>query len=416
MIATSFVMLLPAAVVRAIVPVGHPALLIVSVPLAMALSVVASVIGAAIWKRRPRSRDLVFADLMLWGWLRRFRAERRLAEARKVLGADAKGLSPDLRVEALTQLSALLEARDAYTHGHSRRVTRHAERIARALHLSPAEVAQVRTAAALHDVGKVNTPRRVLNKPGRLTAEEFAVIKRHPGDGADMLAGIGDPEITAMVRHHHERLDGGGYPSGLAGDEIPLGARIIAVADTFDAMTSSRSYRRACSHKKALDVLAEEAGNQLDADAVAAFVGYYSGSRSVAWAAFAGAAPQRFFTWLGGATQGFGSGAAAVVQTLPAIGAAALLAGSGAPVMPLAPTQAELHQTTTQAAADTSGPTIAAVSPIDVAARTPRRSSRRVAGERPARRTPRTRTRTRTPGASKPGGSQPAGAGTELEP
>jgi putative nucleotidyltransferase with HDIG domain len=411
-LATSFVLLLPAALVAWIVPVGHPALLLGSIPLAMALSVASSSLGAAVWKRRPRSRDLVFADLMVWGWLRRFRAERRLAEAREVLGADAKGLSPDRRVEAMTLLSGMLEARDAYTHGHSRRVTRHAERIARAMHLPEAEVAQVRTAAALHDVGKIHTPRQVLNKPGRLTEEEFALIKRHPGDGADMLVRIGDPEITAMVRHHHERLDGGGYPSGLAGGDIPLGARIIAVADTFDAMTSTRSYRRACSHKKALDVLYKEAGTQLDADAVAAFVGYYSGSRSVAWSALAAALPQRLFTWMGSATQGLGSGAAAVAQTLPAIGAAALLAGSGGPGIPHSP----LPALERQVAAQTDAAAIAAVAPTDLADRGSQRSARRVAGERPSRQAPRTRTRsrTRTPSASRPGsrGSAPSSGAT----
>jgi putative nucleotidyltransferase with HDIG domain len=332
-LATAFVMVLPALAVWVVMPAGSPALLLVSVPLAMALSVGAATAGAAIWMRRPPSRDVVFADLMLWGWLRRFRTERRLAEAREVLGRDLSsdgpsGLSRGGRVEALTSLGALLEARDAYTHGHSGRVTRHAERIAEGLGLVPADVAKIRTAAALHDVGKVHTPRDVLNKPGRLTDQEFAVIRRHPVDGAEMLSGIGDSEITAMVRHHHERMDGAGYPDGLSGDEIPLGARIIAVADTFDAMTSCRSYRRACGHDKALAVLSEEAGTQLDAAAVSAFLGYYSGRRSVAWSALVAAAPQRIFGWLGSAPQGLGTGAVSVAQILPAIGAAALLAGA----------------------------------------------------------------------------------------
>jgi putative nucleotidyltransferase with HDIG domain len=325
-VATFAVMVLPAIAVWALAPSGSAVLLLASIPLAMGLSVAVAAAGAAVWKRRPGSQDVVFADLMLWGWLRRLRAERRLAEARTLVGAGAEGMSPDRRVEALTRLSALLEARDAYTHGHTRRVTRHAERIARAMRLAPEEVARVRTAAALHDVGKLNTPREVLNKPGRLTDEEFAVIKRHPVEGADMLAGFGDPEVTAMVRHHHERLDGRGYPDGLAGEEIPLGARIIAVADTFDAMTSSRSYRRACPHKKALDVIAKEAGAQLDGAAVTAFLGYYSGRRSVAWSSLITTVPQRALAWLGGGAQGVGAGVAATVQALPILGAAALVA------------------------------------------------------------------------------------------
>jgi putative nucleotidyltransferase with HDIG domain len=324
LVATAIVLGLPAALVWALTPSGSLAWSIVSVPVAVALSVAVAGAGSAIWARRPGSRDLIFADLMLWGWVRRVRAERRLAEVREVLG----GLTRDDRVQALSRLSGLLEARDAYTHGHSRRVTRHAERIARAMRLPPAHVAQVRTAAALHDVGKLNTPRAVLNKPGRLTDDEFSVMRRHPADGAEMLAGIGDPEVTAMVRHHHERLDGRGYPDGLAGEEIPLGARIIAVADTFDAMTSSRSYRGASRHKKALEVLAKESGGQLDPDAVSAFLGYYSARRSVALSALVTTAPQRLVGLVGTSSQGLGSGAASVSQLLPAVGAAVVIAAA----------------------------------------------------------------------------------------
>ena len=200
-------------------------------------------------------------------------------------------------------------------------MTRHAERIAATMGLPAAEVAKIRTAAALHDVGKLHTPRSILNKPGRLTDGEFAVVKRHPVDGAAMAGGIGDPEITAMIRHHHERLDGRGYPDGLAGEEIPLGARIIAVADTFDAITSNRTYRRASVHKRALDVLSTEAGKQLDGDAVAAFRGYYRGQRTVALSALVAAAPQRFLSWLGGASPAIGAGAASATSVLIGLGA-----------------------------------------------------------------------------------------------
>jgi hypothetical protein len=188
---------------------------------------------------------------------------------------------------------------------------------------SPAEVAKVRMAAAMHDVGKINTPRTILNKPGRLTDAEFEVIKRHPVDGARMVASIGDADVTAMVRHHHERLDGRGYPDGLAGEAIPLGARIIAVADTFDAITSSRSYGAARSHKMALDTLRKESGVQLDATAVSAFLGYYSARRSVAWSALATSVPQRFFTWLSPASHGLVAGAALGAAALSGLGSAA---------------------------------------------------------------------------------------------
>ena len=321
-LATAFVVVLPAVAVAAVVPPDNPVLLALSILAGIALSLAAASLGDAIWKRMPGSRDLVFADLMLWGWLRRSVAERRLAQAEKLLGSAAEGLS----LEALTNLSDLLEARDSRTYGHSQRVTRHAERIANTMGLSPAEVAKVRTASALHDVGKLYTPRSILNKPGRLTDVEFELVKRHPVDGAAMAAGIGDPEITAMIRHHHERLDGRGYPDGLTGEEIPLGARIIAVADTFDAITSNRTYRRAAHHKRALDVLANEAGKQLDGDAVAAFRGYYRGRRTVAWSAFFAAAPQRFLSWLGGASPAIGAGVT---------GSAALLLGLGNPQAPV---------------------------------------------------------------------------------
>ena len=396
-IATAFVVVLPALAVWAIVPRGEAALLLLSVPLGMLLSVLAGSLGGALWKRVPGSRDIVFADLMLWGWLRRLRAQRRLARAETLLGDGAEGLS----VQALSSLSALLEARDGFTYGHSQRVTRHAERIARAMGLATADVAKVRTAAALHDVGKLHTPREILNKPGRLTDEEFAVIRRHPSDGAAMATGLGDPTITAIIRHHHERLDGGGYPAGLAGDAIPLGARIIAVADTFDAMTSNRAYRRAASHKRALDVLRQEAGAQLDGDAVAAFVGYYRGRRTVAWSAFATAAPQRFFAWLGGLSPGIGAGAA---------GAAALAIGVAGPqppaVTPAAAASRQAAERVVKAApADSAQRPTRGSAPATNEQRATRRDSGRApeTGSRPRRAIRRKRTPARTPAAKRNG-------------
>jgi putative nucleotidyltransferase with HDIG domain len=392
-IATAFVVVVPALAVWAIVPRGDAALLALSVPLGMLLSVLAASAGGAIWKRAPGSRDLVFADLMLWGWLRRLRAERRLARAETLLGLGAEGLS----VQALTSLSALLEARDGYTYGHSQRVTRHAERIARAMGLSATDVAKVRTAAALHDVGKLHTPRDILNKPGRLTDEEFEVIRHHPGDGAAMATGLDDPMITAMIRHHHERLDGGGYPAGLAGNAIPLGARIIAVADTFDAMTSNRAYRGAASHKHALAVLRAEAGTQLDGAAVAAFVGYYRGRRTVAWSAFAMAAPQRLFAWLGGVSPGISAGAAG------AAGAAALAIGVATPqppaITPVAAASQRVAQRT-MTAERAPAHTRPAQHPLgDAPAASGRRPARGDAGQSPG-------TRSRPQGARRRSGAQ----------
>ncbi|HYH88096.1 MAG TPA: HD domain-containing phosphohydrolase [Solirubrobacteraceae bacterium] len=408
LIATAFVVILPALAVWTVIPPGHAALLAISVPLGMALSVAAATVGAAIWKRMPGSRDVVFADLMLWGWLRRSVAERRLAQAEKLLGNEVHGLS----LQALTNLSTLLEARDSRTYGHSQRVTRHAERIAATMGLPAAEVARVRTAAALHDIGKLHTPRAILNKPGRLTDTEFSLVKRHPDDGAEMSVGVGDPVITAMIRHHHERLDGRGYPDGLAGEEIPLGARIIAVADTFDAITSNRTYRRASRHKRALDVLAREAGKQLDPDAVAAFSGYYRGRRSVAWSAFAIAAPQRLLSWLGSSSPTIGASAA---------GAAALAIGVGSPQAPIfspspvAPLQAAslADPAPTREAAATLARFGAPGAAKQLASRrspgTTRRPSR-TRGVKPERSRP--RTSPGTPGRPVPSGTAPSQAGS----
>jgi putative nucleotidyltransferase with HDIG domain len=290
--ATALVTAMPACVVAFFVPSGTVAELLGGMLLAVVLSIAAAKVGAALWMRHPLARDVLFADLMAWEWARRLWVERRLARAQRALGADH--LAPEARAEALRDLARLLEARDFYTHGHSQRVARHALRIANALHVPAAQAERIWTAATLHDVGKLYTPREILNKPGRLTDEEFEVIRRHPVDGAAMLLDVeGDPEIVAIVRSHHERLDGRGYPDGLAGDDIPLGARIIAVADTFDALTSTRSYRPAAAHKRALDILRKEAGTQLDGAAVAAFLRSYSGRRPAAISSLLTLAPQR---------------------------------------------------------------------------------------------------------------------------
>ncbi len=322
---TSLVIALPAELATIIVPRGGVFLMALSAASAVALSTAIAGASAALWKRRAQSRDIVFADLMLWGWLRRCWTERRLSQARDLFDS-ARKAGPAVSIELLTGLSRLLEARDPYTHGHGQRVARHASRIARAMGLSSIEIAKIRVAATVHDIGKLYTPRDILNNPKQLTDAEFAVVKRHPGDGADMLAAVGDAEIAAMVRHHHERMDGHGYPDRLSGSDIPLGARIIAVADTFDAITSSRAYRPACVQKRALDILSEEAGSQLDAVAVAAFFRQYSARRSVAWFALTAAVPQRIFAGLQTGSLSFSASTGSVTSILPALGAAGVLA------------------------------------------------------------------------------------------
>jgi putative nucleotidyltransferase with HDIG domain len=348
-LATLVVTVLPGVVAAALQATGVIHGWLPSAAVAVVLSMALAAVGSTWWARRPASRDIVFADLMLWGWLRRVRTERRLASARGLLGRSAD-FDPARKAALLERLSGALESRDLYTHGHSRRVTRHSYRIARQLGLAAADAARVRTAAALHDVGKIETPREVLNNPERLTDEEFLVIQRHPVDGARLVAALGDDELTAMVRHHHERLDGSGYPEGLVGGAIPLGARVIAVADTFDALTSNRPYRTGCRHKKALDILRAEAGTQLDPDVVTAFLSYYSGRRALPWWSAVAAAPGRLAAWILSGIQGataapLGGGATslgaaflvgATLAGSPATGEAARSANPSADAAPLA--------------------------------------------------------------------------------
>jgi HD-GYP domain-containing protein (c-di-GMP phosphodiesterase class II) len=176
--------------------------------------------------------------------------------------------------QSLLGLANALEAKDAYTRGHSERVGAWSRSVAAALGLPPAEVDMIGQAGLLHDIGKIGIPEALLRKPGALNAEEWAVMRNHPLIGAQIVAPFDFFTGGAlMIRHHHERCDGSGYPDGLAQDEIPIGARVIAVADVYDALTSNRPYRAALPHATAIGHLTESAGRTLDEDAVAAFVG-----------------------------------------------------------------------------------------------------------------------------------------------
>lgn len=180
----------------------------------------------------------------------------------------------DSYMEMVHALRLMVDARDIYTCGHSDRVSEFAVRIAKAMGKDDAYCQQLRVAALFHDIGKVGVPDHILLKTGRLTDEEYAVIKTHPQEGARILSAISMfRDIVPIVRAHHERFDGRGYPDGLAGYDIPEQARIIAVADSFDAMTSDRSYRSALSIEQALDQLRQGCGTQFDADIVKAFLG-----------------------------------------------------------------------------------------------------------------------------------------------
>jgi hypothetical protein len=186
--------------------------------------------------------------------------------AKRALSARAQQLT------ILGDLSSALESKDPYTHGHSQRVERHSVRTAEQLGLSIEQLAEIRRAARLHDVGKIRVPHRILRKPSALTPEERKVIEQHTVVGAWLVSNVCKRDIVLAVRHHHERWDGRGYPDGLSGENIPLYARVIAVADAFDAMTSSRPYRLAYDSRTAIDILEAEAGAQFDPAVVRAFV------------------------------------------------------------------------------------------------------------------------------------------------
>ncbi len=173
--------------------------------------------------------------------------------------------------EVIVALVEAMEAKDPYTRGHTQRVAELAVRIGQELRLGPERLRILNRAALLHDIGKIGVPDSILNKPAKLTEEEYAVVKEHPVRGYAMIKHVKSlQQELGGVRHHHERLDGSGYPDGLKGDAIPLGARIIAVADVYDALTSPRPYRDAWPRERALALIDSEAGSKLDPTCVRA--------------------------------------------------------------------------------------------------------------------------------------------------
>lgn len=176
-------------------------------------------------------------------------------------------------LNAISALAYALEAKDKYTSGHSQRVTETAIAITEELGISQENIDKIRLAGLVHDIGKIGIRESILNKQGKLTEEEFQHIKSHPEVGERILMPIiEDKEILDMVKHHHERYDGRGYPDGLKAEQIPLGARIMAVADTCDAMTSDRPYREAMSIEDAFTEIERCKGSQFDPEVVDAFL------------------------------------------------------------------------------------------------------------------------------------------------
>ncbi|TAK21330.1 MAG: HD domain-containing protein [Chloroflexota bacterium] len=191
------------------------------------------------------------------------------------LGAAFDGMAASLedRQRRLTEaylntvhaLAAAVDAKDPYTNGHSQRVADYATRVARALALSPETIEHIEMGGLLHDVGKIGVPDHVLLKPGKLDDSEFALVKAHPAIGHEILMPVGFGQLVMdVVRSHHERIDGGGYPDGLAGDAVPMVARIVGVCDAYDTMTSRRAYHEPRDHATAVAELRRCAGTQFD--------------------------------------------------------------------------------------------------------------------------------------------------------
>lgn len=196
-----------------------------------------------------------------------------LQQLSAVLGGGQRRQHQEDLLTSLLVMAWMVEARDPYTGGHLWRVSRFSRLLAEKIGLPAGEVARIAIGAFLHDLGKVSIPDHILGKKDRLTDDEFAVIKTHPEVGWRMLAGHPLAVLAeAAIRAHHETPDGRGYPRGLAGEAVPLDARIVGICDAFDAMTSTRPYRRGMPIAKALEIIRENLGRQFDRAFGEAFV------------------------------------------------------------------------------------------------------------------------------------------------
>lgn len=238
-------------------------------------------LGAVDFIKKPFTREYLEREVMAKVSAQLFEDLRKEVDEKNALIDQLEHLSERVSrnfYQTVMSLAMALEARDRYTHGHSERVETYSKLIAKELksnkefEINRDFIENLHIEARLHDIGKIAIPDTVLNKKGELTEEEYDEIKRHPAESARILAPLDNiKENIDVIYSHHERVDGTGYPNRKLGEKIPLRAKIIAVADAFDAMTSNRSYRKAMSHKDAFKELTKQKDAQFDAMIVDAF-------------------------------------------------------------------------------------------------------------------------------------------------
>jgi putative nucleotidyltransferase with HDIG domain len=275
-----------AVAVGALSSAAIPNLLLLLAPVVGGLPLL--ILWAAEKRYRDRSRAIVAELRMSNDELEEANARLfgLLDENRQLLGRMQRSY-----LSTITSLARAVEAKDPYTSGHPERVAELALLLARGIGIDDSQLAAVRVGAIIHDIGKVGTPDQILSKPGALTAEETREIRKHPEVASRIVAELELPEgVKQMVRSHHERFDGDGYPDGLAGEEIPLAARILSVAEALDAMTSDRPYRDAMSLDAAIAEIQDKAGSQFCPRVVAALTESLVQSRGF-WAELGAPAP-----------------------------------------------------------------------------------------------------------------------------
>jgi HD-GYP domain-containing protein (c-di-GMP phosphodiesterase class II) len=254
---------------------------------ALILAIIASVIFASGIARpirvlADRTREIADGNYQQRVDLRTQNEIGELASNFNMMSASIEGAIEQLKraahenhqlfINSIRMLAAAIDAKDPYTRGHSERVARYAIGIGKSLRLSDKEMQNLRISALLHDVGKIGIDDRVLRKPGALSEDEFELMKQHPAKGAAIMSGVAQlVDCIPGMKYHHEKWSGGGYPDNLEGDQIPMQARIVAIADTFDAMTTNRPYQKAMELNYVVDKIKSFAGTRFDPRVVEAF-------------------------------------------------------------------------------------------------------------------------------------------------